>query len=80
MHSRTFAICAFRGESFYWGMALSSMSSTKARISAATMGQRWAQQRARCSSGRARCSAAHWPMVCGDVRDFVIDALKKALD
>jgi hypothetical protein len=28
----------------------------------------------------ARCSAAHWPMVCGDVRDFVIDALKKALD
>ena len=28
----------------------------------------------------ARCSAAHWPMVCGDVREFLIDALKKALD
>lgn len=28
----------------------------------------------------ARCSAAHWPMVCRDVRDFVINALKKALD
>lgn len=28
----------------------------------------------------ARCSAAHWPSVCGEVRDFVTDALENALD
>lgn len=27
----------------------------------------------------ARCSAAHWPAVCGDVREFVISALENAL-
>ena len=28
----------------------------------------------------ARCSAAHWPTVCGDVREFVIATLETALD
>ena len=27
----------------------------------------------------ARCAAAHWPSVCGDVREFVIHTLEKAL-
>ncbi len=27
----------------------------------------------------ARCSATHWPSVCGDIRAFVLDSLKKAL-
>ena len=28
----------------------------------------------------ARCSAAHWPAVCGDVREYVIAMLEAALD
>ncbi len=27
----------------------------------------------------ARCAAAHWPAVCGDVRDFILSALDSAL-